>query len=533
MSIYTDKLVNKLTPDEQIASLFTYNDTVSEAEKARVAEKVGLSVASGTSGVTSAASPNFVDATYAAFTLGDAHRWLYVTGTSGGVQDGFHYISEYVSASTVKTATTFTASDSGLSWTMYREPNLQDDINIAITQLRQIIDPTYDWFQPMPRAFDPADTDGSNTKNEKMSLKVLADNWLGTKTEILDVITNPISVTNGDTGKLYVTSLTYADPADRRGLVIQASTANAGSYFDEVALASIVLGKHKVMLEDAVNGDEFQDSSGNVIYGVLQDGADNSGTGEGTDVFIKFVHDVVGVPTAYTWTAADPASIKAYLPQRKKVSEMLEYDRRRAFVSSIVGDAETHEDIANLWAALGLADGENAGDWDINFLTDYYPLATLATAGVLNGTVTAEDMFNALNEEIGDRLYTDNNIISDGETITESLDKLDQVLASSGLKAKIIERVTSDITRGTAHNVPFTAGVNVNVYNPNSITTYRVDSTNNVGLYMDIWVGGKKLVPDSGTSTQDGEYDETSNTSWTPRFTIKSGQIIEYVVKDT
>ncbi len=44
------------------------------------------------------------------------------------------------------------------------------------------------------------------------------------------------------------------------------------------------------------------------------------------------------------------------------------------------------------------------------------------------GTLTITDAIDALNEGVGDRSYTDQNIITDGETIVSSLDALDQVI---------------------------------------------------------------------------------------------------------
>lgn len=522
MSVWNDKLVNRQTPDQQISNLIAYRDQVSEAEKARVSEKVGLSIsgAAGTAGVDGGTLSDFIDAGYGAFTPADAQRWIYISGSSNG-NDGWYYIDEYVSSTAVKLASPLVASESGLVWQMYAEPNLQDDINVAITQLREIIDPTSDWFQNMPRAFDPTNTDGADTKNEKMSLKVLADNWYGVHTKIIDVVTEQKATSPGDTGVLLTTSLGYADAADRRGLVVQSSVG--GSYYDEVALASIVIGKHKVTIIDALTKAEFEDANGNVVYGVLQDGADHAGSGEGTDVFIKFVSDVGGVPTNYTWTSNDPANVLMYLPYRKRRTELLEYDERRYLVAGIVGDAEMSEDISEIRSALGISDGEEAGNWDWTNTTAYYPLQ--------GNPSTAEGAINALNDEIGDRQYDDNNYIVDGESITASLDKLDKALVRAGIKAKIVERVQANIVRGTAHSVPFAGGTGINVFNPDAISTYRLDAAD-TGLYMDVYVAGKKLIPDSDAATQDGEYEETSNTSITPRFNIYKGQVIEYIVRD-
>ncbi|RLA38693.1 MAG: hypothetical protein DRR06_20345 [Gammaproteobacteria bacterium] len=274
------------------------------------------------------------------------------------------------------------------------------------------------------------------------------------------------------------------------------------------------------MLIDVLTDAEFQDASGNLIYGVLQDGADHSGAGEGTDVFIKFVYDNAGTPTNYTWTATDPANVIAYMPQRKRRSELLEYDDRRQFVSSVVGDAELAEDIAEIRDALGIGDGDESGDWDLTNTGNYFPFSDLAA------DETMEDIVNVLNQEIGSRDYTAENYVNDGETITASIDALDQALANlTGVKSKIIERVSAAIPKGTAHTIPFASGSDV------GITTYKLD-TGYRALYMNVYVAGKKLIPDSAAATTDGEYDETSNTQVTFRFGVGVGQIIEYDIVD-
>lgn len=524
MSVFTDKLVNRIAVDEQITSLFSYNDTVSEAEKAITAEKVGRATGdAGTNGTDGGSLSEFVDATFNTFDEADAQRWIRIFGSSNG-NDGFYHIDVVNGTSSVNISPALAASEVGLQWTMYETPSLESDLHLFITQFREIIDPSSDWFQNMPRAFDPTNTDAGNATNEKISMKVLADNWYGTHTKITEVITSSFASGGAtSTGFLLLSALTYADPANREGLVIQESIANSGSYHDEVALASITVGLHKVILVDPTTGAEFTDASGNLIYGVLQDGADHAGSGEGTDVFIKYVFDNVGVPTAYTFTASDPANLIAYIPYRKRRTNLLEYDDRRAFSASIVGDAEIAEDIGNLQSALGLADGDAAGNWDLTNTTNFYPFSEL-----ILGTATLEDIVNKLNEEIGPRDYTTENFVTDGQTITESIDALDQALAAvtaSSIKSKIIERTAVDILRGVAHTIPFASGSDV------GITSYLQD-TGHRGLNMDVYVGGVKLIPDSSAIAMDGEYEETSTTQVTFRFRVKAGQAIEYVIRE-
>jgi len=521
MSDFIDALVNKICPDQDIASLIAPFDTTPEAEMV-YADDIGLKIVQHIKGsVLTSDSDRFTDSTNSPFSIADIGRYIEIK--SGGSNDQIVRIKAFIDASNVDCEKPddsdpgFT-DETDITYAIHEEPNLEDSINYRTTQIRNIIDPSKSYNQDMPRGFDPADTDNTNIKKEKMSLKVLADNWLGSKMEIIDKIVPDITVAATNTGKLLTTSLAYADPDDRRGLIIQSSTGN--TYQDEVALASIVKGKHKVILIDKSTYTEFQDSSGEEIYGVLQDGADNSGSGEATDVFLKFVHDVAGVPTNYTWGADDPTSIIAYIPYRSKSSEILEYERRIFRTAAITGDAELAEDIQNLWSILGIGDGDDAGDLDLINTGNYYPFSELTL-----GTATLEDILNKLNEEIGDRTYTEQNVVTNGETISNSLNELDKALASAGIKSKIVYRVTSPIVKGTIWTIPFASGSDP------LITTYKQD-TGHRGLYCDLLVGGKKRVPDSSGVAVDGEYEESSTTQFRFRFTVHTGQIIEILIKD-
>ena len=518
MSTFTDKLVNRLMPDDQISSLLNYKDDFTEAEKTVIAEKVGRKLSSGTNGEDGTTLSEFDDTTYNAFTAADAYRWLRVFGSANG-NDGFYLITEFVTSSRLKIAPALTSVETGLDWEIYREPNLEDDVSLAITQLREIVNPASDWFQAMPRGFDAANTDASNAKNEKISLKVLADDWYGSKTKILrNLVFDTQAVASGNTGKLVLTSKPYATKTNRSGgtvggLPIHASVGNAATLFDIGGINAVT----KVNILNEATGDEILSSDGFVLFGKLEDGADHAGTGGGTDVFVKFYKDNGGAGAAYTWGAPDPTSVRFELPVRKRRRDILEHEEEQSFTGSTLGDAETAQDIAQIRSALGITDGQQTGDWDWTNTAAFYALQS--------DPGTAEGAINALNDAIGDRQYTANNFVIDGQTVTASINALDQAIGQSGVKSKIVERVTSQIQKGTAHTLPFASGSN------GSIATYKPD-TGNRGLYMEVFVAGKKLIPDSTASSQDGEYDETSSTQVTFRFNVKVGQIVEYIIRD-
>jgi len=648
MSEYTDRMLNKLTPDYDMTGLLNYDDEISEADMALTAEKIGVRIAEGTDGSEGASLGEFQDSVYDSFSEADVGRFISVTASSNG-NDDIYYIKKFLTSSKVEIEPDLAASESDLVWSLHKEPSMEDVMNQALTQLAQVIDPTYAspiWAQPMPRGFNPCNTDASNTKNEKMSMKVLADNWYGSKTDILDVATEAFAVGDADTGQLILTGLSYADPDVREGLCIQQSLSNPGTYYDEIALASIVAKTHKVTLIDASIGAEFKTAGGDPIYGVLRDGEDgvaevsqsifsevgdfydvvgagkavqlyngadaghyfwfnvtdggdtqtdpglvgtahqvdvveadtsaqvatkfaaivnalgdfgapvpgastvtitnaavgdatdvsesgtaaavsvvsqgeDIGTGEGTDVFIKFIYDDAGTPTEYNWQAGDPASVIAYMPQRKCMRNIQEGDRRVIRLATIVGDAELSEDVQNLWSILGITDGENAGDIDLTNTGNYFPFSELTLA-----TATFEDVVNKLNEEIGNRTYTAQNYVTNAETVTESLDALDQALASAGgVKSRIVVRVAAPINPGTLYTIPFATG------STPAIATYKVDSANR-GLYMTFICRGRVRTPDSSAVLSDGEYKESSNTQVLVRFGIPTGSIMVFDIFD-
>lgn len=524
----SDYSINKIQPDSQVDGLNNYEDLVPEAEMVH-AEFRGIKIATGTNGATDVPGTSFTDATYNSFATQHIGKFLYIK--SGADSGNYYRIKSITSTSVVVLETAMTGSQSGLSWDMLNEPSVEDDINRAITQLRNIIDTANDWFDPMPRGFDAANTDGANTKNEKMSLKVLADDWYGSKTKIIDIEDdnsgNGYSRGAGDVGQLIYTSHGYADPADRRGLIVQKSVANTGSYYDEAALGAIEMGKHKVMLisMDPNNqlGDEFFGSNGTLVYGLLEDGADHepSGLGEGTSIYVKFYNNIAGVPTAYTWTANDPDKIRIMLPFRKRRRDINEYEDRLHFKNGVLGDAELAMDMEEVRDALGLVDGEGSGDWDWTNTAAFYPLD--------GDPATAEQAINDINDAIGDRQYTEENVVTDGETITQSIDELDKAISAGSLKSKILERVSSLIFKGTNHTVPFNLGSGYN--GGAGVTTYKVDS-GNWGRYMDIFVGGAKIVPWNGTNPLTGQYKEINNTTVQFLFNVRRGQIIEYKIYD-
>jgi len=621
--VHTEELANRVNPREDVSSNVNYKDDITEAEKAIIAEKVGISILTGANGSDGADLGKFRDTTLAGFTRAHVQKWIYIP-TSGVGNAGFYKITGWIDASNVSISPDLAASESGLAWKIHNEPNMEDQENLVMTQLAEIIDPTHGspiWAQPMPRGFDAADTDAGSVKNEKLSLKVLADNWLGTQTDLQPVIYDndgaSYPVKQGDGTVQVKSDLGYADAADRRGLLIFESAGN--TYHDEGAADKYV----KVDVIDMVSKEEFLGSNGSVVFGKLIDGADSTyaavygkglnlaaldtsnynikvdvddagavevdvtgdlgvggsyslatvisninaalaGTpavdvsgqlvitgasevelqvpsgndatlqlfgvvegivytytalGEGTDVQVK-LFDASGAYTLdMTGDDPDPTSIFFLLPKRIKWIERDEADGRRQWIGRVLGDAESHEDMQHLWSMLGVADGEVAGDWDWNNTTDFYAFK--------DDPDTAEDAFNALNDIIGNLTYDENNVVTDGETVTSSINELDKRASGGMVMTKIIYVVPvgTPIPKGTAWTIPFATGSDP------SVSTYKMD-TGYRGLHMSVDLRGRDLVHDTSAVLDDQQYEEVSNTQirfWTQ---VNPGEVVVLRIYD-
>ena len=384
--------------------------------------------------------------------------------------------------------------------------SLEYDLNLVRAHIREIKDYGGDWFAGLSTytaAFDGSTVSGSLANIVTPTHGT--GNVLDAKSVIMPVDDDNsgsgFTTATGTTGFLLTVSTQYADAADRRGLPIYAST---GTYYDEGGSDNIV----RIDLLDTSTGNEFVDSSGNVIFARFHDGADNGGSGDGVDAWVAY-YTVSG---AYTWTAGDPSSISIVYPQRKIMSEMNEWEWFRTdFVSGFEGDVELIEDIENLWSFTGSGDGITSPTWTNT--TAYY---------LLDGNPSdLEAAINDINDGVGDRDYTSEYYVTDGQSITASIDALDQAIytiTSSGIGEKYVYSTSSAITAGTPITLPYSI-----TYTPNSSDTQP-------GANMDIYVDGQLLAADYATLGLN-DYAETSSNQWTPHFTIRAGANITYVVR--
>jgi hypothetical protein len=390
--------------------------------------------------------------------------------------------------------------------------SLQGDLNIVRTLVKNLKGTT-DWFGDLGNYFDPTNTDVGDADNKALTMANLGGNTVDSKTVIIAVTANNsganYTVSGTSTGVLISATTSYATATDRRGLPIFDSTTNSGSYWDEGGSDNTC----RIDVLNAVNDAEFTDGT-HTIYAKFHDGVDFSGAGTGTDVYVRFYKD----DAVCDLTGTGVTSVKFVYPQRRVMSAMEEYDWLRTdFVNSWEGDIELIDDISNLWSYTGSGDNiDDASGWTNT--AAYYALQADPTS-----LWTAID---TLNNEIGDRDYFEHNYITNGEDITDSLDKLDQELkdvADSVVSAseKYIEETVGGITKNTVHPLPY------------SITYTPYSTAGREGRYMDVYVEGQLLAADTGANgaNADRDYGETTTSGITFRFNVRPNNNITYIVR--
>lgn len=387
---------------------------------------------------------------------------------------------------------------------------LEHDLNVLRTLMKQLKG-TDDWFSAPPKYFDPSDTDGGSTPNKDATLTNIAGNTLDSKTIITAVNDSNsgsgFSITPGDEGFLFTTALPYASDADRRGLPIASSVG--GAYPDEGAVDNVV-GIDLINME---TGAEFRDASDNIIFAKFHDGADHSGTGDGTDVYIKFYTDA----GPYTMTPSDPSSIMIVYPYRKVMSEVDEYEWTRTdFISSWEGDETIVQQIVDLWGYTGASNDESSPAW-----------TSISGSPLVTNESSIKDGIEALNSGLDDRVYTEENYITSGQSISLSLDVLDTSMyalsqtVADGVGEKYTVVLVSDLAAGTPYQLP--VGV-----------SYTPDSTpGQQGFNMDVYIDGQLLAASSGEAgvNADRDYSETSPTHVTFHMDLYQYSNITFVVR--
>ena len=231
-------------------------------------------------------------------------------------------------------------------------------------------------------------------------------------------------------------------------------------------------------------------------------------------VYLKFYTDT----GEYTTTSGDPTSVMFVYPYRKVLSEMAEHEWLRTdFISSWEGDAAIVNNISDLWGYTGAMDSVTDPDW-----------AVISGSPMVSASATSlKEALDYINDGFGDRVFTEENYITSGQSISDSLNALDVAIntlaanTEAGVGDKYIVTVASDVDAGVAYQLP--VGV-----------TYTPDSTSGQqGSNMDIYLDGQLLFASTGVAgvNEDKDYAETSPTHVTFHYKIHKYSNLTFVVR--
>ena len=396
--------------------------------------------------------------------------------------------------------------------------SLEKDTNILRTLMRQLKGST-NWFDAPSKYFDPTNTDGLNVANKDATLYNLAGNTLDAKTIILAVSSDNsgsgYTVSGTSTGVLISpVSMDYADPENRTGLPIFASTANNGAYYDEAGSDNVC----RIDVIDAASDTEFVTNAGYTVYAKFHDGEDFGGSGEGIDVYARFYAN--DTPIDMSSVSGTITTVKFVYPIRKRLADMQEHEWLRTdFISSWEGDIELIEDIKDLWSYTGNSNNveSTSGSWS----------HTSASYMLQSDPSSLRAAIDLINTEVGSRIFSEENYINNGVSISDALNTFDQELKdlsdsiSAGLGEKYVESVSTLISNNVPHTLPYSI-------------TYTPESTaGREGKNMDLYVDGQLLAADTGLNgaNADKDYAEASTTTVTFRFDVQVGRNITYIIR--
>lgn len=215
---------------------------------------------------------------------------------------------------------------------------------------------------------------------------------------------------------------------------------------------------------------------------------------------------------AVTWTQhakTQPTFVNLTYGYNERLDQLDQNAFRFPFATGLVGDADLRQDIIDLQSTGGWADGTtNLSTYLTNTGANYVFFTLPGGAG---DTVVAA--LNALNLQIGSRTYSPLGVLTNGQSITASLQALANAI-SAGTVYRWITRL------GALHpaNTPLTL--------PGG-QTYLLDGTNNGKGLMVFWRG---VLRDPGTVANGDEYAETSTTQVTPYANINKNDHVNFIV---
>ena len=467
--------LSRLEQLEQIRGSLNYHDTVADYPLAQAESHGKLKANDSDGSVLTAAPTTFTDSVNSPFSVQNIGDFIRI---SSGANAGTYRITAFIDADNVTLDGAAFTDESGISYQIRQFQNAEDDFNYIRTQLKEMLGSSVsDWFGDIPTYVNPKATNIP----KRADLSNLSGKTLDAHVRLIPIESEGESVNATDTEITLADTTQYADATDKTGLPV----ADTGE-LDEINYRATI-----VTLIDPETGSVIKaGGSGAVVFGRMFKGT------EGTNFKVKFfTGNNDGTATPYTWDAADPTSINLTYWNRKTMDDVPEDVHKRRFILGMNEDAEVGQDIDDLQSFTGGADGDTRPTW----------ANTGATFALDGDPDNLEQAVNDINDAVGSRQYSAlaNNCITDGDTITQSIQDLAEKLSDTTVE-KITEVITSTIPAGTAHTLP-------------GGKTYTLDGGNN-GLYMDIILNQGHLTADKAAQTVD--YEETSTTSVTFHGTI-------------
>jgi hypothetical protein len=378
--------------------------------------------------------------------------------------------------------------------------------------------------------------------------------------------------------KGYLSSRSYADAVDRRGIPIADSGAEDETVY-EATFADVI---------DPVTGGRPVEEDGDQIYGrTFGDDKDpnNTGTNEGTRAFVQLLTGVNSGAAVdsllepISGRAGSAASLPGGNTTVNGLTGMTAQDIGRYLtIWNLAADEADHRLITGYNSATSVdlagtnftADASGAIEWQVSrhpgswdfYTGDRYRKDELSeTAGrtTLIGGIIADaeltqdiaeirefigaadgDTTPALTNTGADFIWSDlpnpadtsveeclneineqvgdrqytGVVLTDGATITANLQELANAISGSSI-TRVIERLTADVAKNTAHTLP---GGN----------SYTLDGTDNGANMFVVW---RKLWRDPGPNTvTSNDYEETSTTQITPYEKVADGDSINYLI---
>jgi hypothetical protein len=427
-------------------------------------------------------------------------RFITIAGAATAANNGTFLITAVNSATSVDysnpSGVAPDANNGSIEWTEREPYSLEDDLNFVRTDRALIKGVAFDADIPVYQRPTAVGTDVpanlSNIAGKTTDAQALIVNR---KEEDVPAQDGYTSFTLTGVG-LYK----HADATDRTGIPIF-DGADAGD--NNATYVEFSDGYESELL--VLSGP----NQGNRIFGRARAGASTSP--DSFEIELRSVPrgEPLSSSVPYTWEAGQPDSVDVFYPYRERLDMLDENALRTTLINGLIGD-QSAEDVNNLLQVVGVGSGSTDLSVVLTNLTNFFPFSDLPDA-----TPSVVEALNTLNEQIGDRDYT-GSILTDGYTITASLQQLADAIANQTAVTRTIERLTAAVPRNTEHPLP--AGL-----------SYTIDGTNNG---QNMWVFWRGILRDPGPVVDDNDYEETSSTSITPYTRIRNRDHINYFILD-